>query len=86
MFKAASELSTQIDRSSYVSNNENSAFCARFELPAYAYYEQNPQKGARFTQAMVAWSQCESVLASCFPCTNFFPLQFLTSFNLTIAV
>ena len=64
MFKAAAELSTQIDRSPYVSDNENSAFYAKFGLPAYEYYEQNPQKGARFAQSMNAWSQCESVLAS----------------------
>lgn len=61
MFKAASELSTQIDRAPYVSDNENSAFCARFGLPAYAYYEQNPQKAARFKQSMDAWSKCESI-------------------------
>jgi hypothetical protein len=78
MFKAASELSTQIDRSPYVSDNENSAFYARFGLPAYAYYEQNPQKGARFAQSMDAWSKCESALATCSLCTNFFPLQCLT--------
>lgn len=81
MFKAASELSTQIDRSPYISDNENSAFCARFGLPTYAYYEQNPQKGARFAQSMDAWSQCEFVLASCSPCTTFFPLQCLNEYQ-----
>ncbi|KXG50244.1 Winged helix-turn-helix transcription repressor DNA-binding [Penicillium griseofulvum] len=60
MFKAAAELSTQIDRSPYVSDNENSAFYAKFGLPAYEYYEQNPQKGARFAQSMNAWSQLDS--------------------------
>jgi hypothetical protein len=81
MFKAASELSTQIDRSPYASEKKNSAFCARFRLPAYAYYEQNPQKGARFAQSIDAWSKCELDLASCSICTNLFPVQCLNEYQ-----
>ncbi|EAW12174.1 putative O-methyltransferase [Aspergillus clavatus NRRL 1] len=59
MFKAASEASNLLERSPYVSDTENSAFCTRFGIPAYVYYEQNPQKGARFAQSMDAWSRLD---------------------------
>jgi len=59
MFKAASEISTLLERSPYISDTENSAFFTRFGVPTYGYYDQNPQKGVRFAQSMNAWSHCE---------------------------
>lgn len=60
MFKAASETSSLIARSPHTSDTQHCAFLARFGVPMYLYYEQNPQKGTRFAQAMSSWSQCES--------------------------
>ncbi|PMD62788.1 S-adenosyl-L-methionine-dependent methyltransferase [Hyaloscypha bicolor E] len=64
IFKAASELSTLLDRHfAYVSDTENSAFRTRFGVTTYAYYEQNPLKGARFAQSMDAWSRMNGQIA-----------------------
>jgi hypothetical protein len=57
LFKAASETSTTIINSPYISNPINSPFHTRFGIPMYQYYEENPKKGARFAQAMDSWSQ-----------------------------
>ncbi|KAL9105191.1 MAG: hypothetical protein Q9187_008773, partial [Circinaria calcarea] len=63
MFKAASETSTVIERSPYTSDTTHSPFHTRFGVPMYEYYEQNPQKGARFAQAMRGWSQLDRQVA-----------------------
>lgn len=57
MLKAASETSTLITSSPYASDTINSAFHTRFGMPVYQYYEQTPEKGTRFAQAMSSWSQ-----------------------------
>ncbi len=60
MFKAASETATVIERSPHSSDTKHCPFHTRFGVPMYEYYQQNPQKGTRFAQAMRGWSQCES--------------------------
>lgn len=57
MLKAASETSSAIREAPYASGVMSSAFCQRFGVPMYQYYEQHPEKGARFAQAMKSWSQ-----------------------------
>jgi len=61
-FKASSELSTLISDSPYASSSTHTAFQRRFGMSPYQYYEQNPDKGKRFAQAMSAWSKGESCL------------------------
>ena len=62
MFKAASETSTLIQQSPFSSDAKNSPFFAAYGASMYDYYEQNPQKGKRFAQAMSGWSQSEKYL------------------------
>lgn len=57
MLKAVSETSTLIRNSPYASDTKNSAFFTAYGVSVYEYYEQYPQKGKRFAQAMSSWSQ-----------------------------
>lgn len=57
MFKASSELSAVISKSPYTSNATASAFRHRFGTSVYQYYDNNPDKGRRFAQAMSSWSK-----------------------------
>ncbi|KAF2275382.1 S-adenosyl-L-methionine-dependent methyltransferase [Westerdykella ornata] len=59
MLRAASETSTVVRKSPYVSDTTHSAFHTRFGMPMYKYYELHPQKGTRFAQAMSSWSQLD---------------------------
>ena len=57
MLKAVSETSSAIRQAPYASGVMSSAFRQRFGVPMYEFYEQHPDKGARFAQAMKSWSQ-----------------------------
>jgi hypothetical protein len=57
MFKAASETTTLLRNSPFVSNTEHSAFHTRYGMPVYQYCEQYPEKGTRFAKAMSGWSK-----------------------------
>lgn len=59
IFKASSELSTLVAQSPHSSSATESAFHQRFGAPVYQYYDQNPAKGKRFTQAMSSWAKGE---------------------------
>lgn len=56
MFRAASETSTSVRNSPHYSDRTNSSFNARFGMPVFKYYQQNPLKGARFAKAMTGVS------------------------------
>ncbi|KAH9905662.1 putative O-methyltransferase [Xylariomycetidae sp. FL2044] len=57
MFKASSQLSAAISRSPNASDANRSAFQHCFGMPIYQYYEQDPERGKRFSQAMSSWSK-----------------------------
>lgn len=59
IFKASSELSTLVAQSPHASSPSESAFRQRFGIPVYQYYDQHPEKGKRFAQAMSSWSKGE---------------------------
>jgi hypothetical protein len=57
---AVAQTSTSIKNSPYTSGSDKSAFFTAHGMKMYDYYEQNPEKGKRFAQAMSGWSQCKS--------------------------
>ncbi|KAH7136181.1 S-adenosyl-L-methionine-dependent methyltransferase [Dendryphion nanum] len=70
MLKAVSQTSALIKKSPYVSSTENSPFATAYGMKVYQYYEENPEKGKRFAQAMSSWSQLDrqiSELRDAFP-------------------
>lgn len=59
MFKAASETSNAIRSSPRGATSNDSPFKQRFGLHTFDFYAKNPQKAARFAQAMAGVSQSE---------------------------
>lgn len=57
IFKASSELSSLVTQSPHASSPTESAFHQRFGVPVYQYYDEHPEKGKRFAQAMSSWSK-----------------------------
>jgi hypothetical protein len=56
VMKASSEMDNWIEESPYEMGLENSPFFKRFNETFYGYYEKNPEKGLRFSNAMTAWT------------------------------
>ncbi|KAL8881680.1 MAG: hypothetical protein Q9198_001163 [Flavoplaca austrocitrina] len=59
MFKAASETSNAIRASPSGAHSNDSPFKFRFGLHTFQFYAKNPQKAARFAQAMAGVSQMD---------------------------
>lgn len=57
MFKAASETSNAIRANPSGAHSNDSPFKFRFGLHTFQFYAKNPQKAARFAQAMAGVSQ-----------------------------
>jgi hypothetical protein len=66
IMKASAEMDTWIDKSPYDMGSENSPFYKRFKDTFYGYYEKNPGKGLRFSNAMTAWTLSTSQLPLAF--------------------
>jgi hypothetical protein len=62
VMKASAEMNSWIDESPYETGLENSPFFKRFHDTFYGYYEKNPEKGLRFSNAMTAWTLSTSCL------------------------
>jgi hypothetical protein len=62
VMKASAEMNRWIDKSPYDMGLENSPFYMRFKDTFYGYYEKNPGKGLRFSNAMTAWTLSTSHL------------------------
>jgi hypothetical protein len=61
-FKASSELSAIVSDSPHTSSSAHTAFRRRHGIPPFQYYEQNPDKGKYFAEAMGGWPKSESRL------------------------
>ncbi|RYC63870.1 hypothetical protein CHU98_g2334 [Xylaria longipes] len=57
MFEASSLTASQIQKSPFTSNAEDSAFNLRFGTSPYKWYAENPERGARFASAMAGLVQ-----------------------------
>lgn len=62
MFRAASSMSDSIRNGTVDSGNN--AWKARFGVPMFEYYNQNPIKAARFAKAMEGAARCEFIVAT----------------------
>ena len=57
MFEGASLTATSIQKAPFTAKAEDSAFALRFGVSPYAWYAENPERGARFASAMAGLVQ-----------------------------
>ncbi|RYP52771.1 hypothetical protein DL768_002122 [Monosporascus sp. mg162] len=58
-FKAASESASCIRAAPQVSSSVHSPFATRHGVPLFKYYEQHPDRAARFAKAMAGWTKLD---------------------------
>lgn len=59
MFKAASDIDLALRKEPHNFSHKSAPFNIRHGDTAYAWYSKNPQKGARFAQAMTGFSKLD---------------------------
>jgi hypothetical protein len=63
MFKAASDIDLALRKEPRNFNHKSAPFNIRHGDMAYTWYSKNPQKGARFAQAMTGFSKLDRPIA-----------------------